>query len=407
MLLFIQSGFMMAQTETVVTPNGKKVTFYPSAPGTADNGLTITNYNVQLGGSLVKPSVLTTTAGFTLAIKGLQTGAKADEIVTMDTNGVLRKITNNSWDIGGNLGTTPGTNYIGTRDDADLVFKRNLNESGRISFYNASFGLGTLKVITTGINNSAFGTNALSANTTGSSNTGIGYNALANNATGGSNTAVGGGALYGAVSSGFNTAIGQAVLNKMVAGNNNTAIGYYAGMDILNGPYLARISNSILLGAFASVPDDDSVNQVVIGYKARGKGSNTVMIGNSDMTSIGGYTTWSNYSDSRLKKNIVSSTYGLDFINKLRPVLYNMKTGTTELQTGFIAQEVEAAANSIGYKFSGVVKPQSDNDYYALSYASFVVPLVKAVQEQQTQIETLQKELNDLKAVVQKLIDTK
>ncbi|AXB58257.1 hypothetical protein HYN86_17320 [Flavobacterium fluviale] len=82
----------MAQTETVVTPNGKKVTFYPGAPGTADNGLTITSGNIQLGGALTKPSILTTTSAYTLAILGLQTGTSTDDLVVTDANGVLRKI---------------------------------------------------------------------------------------------------------------------------------------------------------------------------------------------------------------------------------------------------------------------------------------------------------------------------
>ena len=32
-----------------------------------------------------------------------------------------------------------------------------------------------------------------------------------------------------------------------------------------------------------------------------------------------------------------------------------MKSGTTELQTGFIAQEVETVANILGYQFSSIV----------------------------------------------------
>jgi len=52
-----------------------------------------------------------------------------------------------------------------------------------------------------------------------------------------------------------------------------------------------------------------------------------------------------------------------------------------EVQTGFIAQDVEAAALSIGYDFSGVDAPKNENDHYGLRYAEFVVPLVKAVQE--------------------------
>ena len=61
-------------------------------------------------------------------------------------------------------------------------------------------------------------------------------------------------------------------------------------------------------------------------------------------------------------------------------------------QTGFIAQEVEAAARETGYDFDGVNPPKNPSDNYSLSYASFVVPLVKAVQEQQQQIEALKAE---------------
>ena len=59
----------------------------------------------------------------------------------------------------------------------------------------------------------------------------------------------------------------------------------------------------------------------------------------------------------------------------------------SQVTTGFIAQDVEAAAQSIGYNFSGVDAPKNENDYYGLRYAEFVVPLVKAVQEQQVIIE--------------------
>jgi hypothetical protein len=49
--------------------------------------------------------------------------------------------------------------------------------------------------------------------------------------------------------------------------------------------------------------------------------------------------------------------------------------------TGFIAQEVEAAAKNIGFDFSGVDAPDNEKDMYGLRYDEFVVPLVKAVQE--------------------------
>jgi len=67
-----------------------------------------------------------------------------------------------------------------------------------------------------------------------------------------------------------------------------------------------------------------------------------------------------------------------------------------EIQTGFIAQDVEVLAKSLGFEFSGVDAPKNENDFYGLRYAEFVVPLVKAIQEQQMIIE-------ELKARIEKL----
>jgi hypothetical protein len=77
------------------------------------------------------------------------------------------------------------------------------------------------------------------------------------------------------------------------------------------------------------------------------------------------------------------------------------------IQTGFIAQEVEKTANEIGYNFDGVHHPITDKDNYTIGYATFVVPLVKGMQEQQAMIEQLklqnvlmQKEIEALKKLV-------
>ncbi len=60
-------------------------------------------------------------------------------------------------------------------------------------------------------------------------------------------------------------------------------------------------------------------------------------------------------------------------------------------QSGFLAQEVEQTARELGYDFSGVVAPKGENQAYSLRYAEFVVPLVKAIQEQQEMIEEQEK----------------
>ena len=66
--------------------------------------------------------------------------------------------------------------------------------------------------------------------------------------------------------------------------------------------------------------------------------------------------------------------------------------------------EVEAAAKKLGFDFSGVDAPKNENDMYGLRYAEFVVPLVKAVQEQQTIIQNQQKQIDELKKLVEKLL---
>jgi trimeric autotransporter adhesin len=111
---------------------------------------------------------------------------------------------------------------------------------------------------------------------------------------------------------------------------------------------------------------------------------------------------------------IQNSELGLSFIQKLRPVTYAYKHDSTEtIYTGFLAQEVEAAVVASGQKeFSAVLKPQHAKDHYSLRYAEFVVPLVKAVQQQQQiidkqkeKIETLEQRLKALEIFVKKPVD--
>jgi trimeric autotransporter adhesin len=136
---------------------------------------------------------------------------------------------------------------------------------------------------------------------------------------------------------------------------------------------------------------------------------------------------FSTYSDGRIKNNVEEDVIGLTFINLLRPVTYNFDidkqnelmglvdssdySGKYDLEkikfSGFIAQEVEAAALKIKYNFSGVKAPKSSRELYGISYAEFVVPLVKATQElstqvetQQAQIEAQQKQIDELKAMI-------
>lgn len=199
-------------------------------------------------------------------------------------------------------------------------------------------------------------------------------------------------ALYSNTTGDYNTANGDQALYHNITGDYNTAVGCWAGPNSSSSAYS---------------------NQTAIGYNTENTASNQVRIGNSDVTSIGGYANWTNISDAHFKKDINENVPGLDFVLKLRPVTYHLDMDAIAnfyhtpdslrlkdaeqikgnmLQSGFLAQEVEQTAKELNFDFSGVNAPKNDNEHYGLRYAEFVVPLVKAVQEQQTIIDNLQKE---------------
>jgi hypothetical protein len=88
--------------------------------------------------------------------------------------------------------------------------------------------------------------------------------------------------------------------------------------------------------------------------------------------------------------------YLKDINNRAREAKQN------QVQTGFVAQDVEAIAKNIGYEFSGLDVDESG--IYGLRYAEFVTPLVKAVQELSEQNDNLQKQVNELTGLVNRLL---
>ncbi len=297
-----------------------------------------------------------------------------------------------------------------------------MSTSNETGYANTALGYRTLFSNTTGFSNVALGHDAMYFNTTGHYNTAVGYQALRgsetkSNNTGRYNTAIGDRALFSNTSGDQNTAIGGWALRDLTTGNENTAVCDYAGSGY------DKINQGTFIGKSTFPNSNDQRNVTAIGYNAITTDDNMVRIGNSNVTTIGGYADWTDLSDERYKRNVDTDVAGLDFILKLRPVTYNLemdalskhlgenqrrdadgnivtKVSESDLKareakaairyTGFVSQEVEAAAKAIGYDFSGVDAPQNKEGLYGLRYARFVVPIVKAIQEQQAQIELLE-----------------
>jgi predicted nucleic acid-binding Zn-ribbon protein len=224
--------------------------------------------------------------------------------------------------------------------------------------------------------NTALGTAALPANTTGNNNTAIGNNTLPVNTTGTYSTANGAYALRRNTTGEYNTANGAYALDRNTTGKQNTAIGAGAGVEIGFG----TISNT-----------------TAIGYMATVSASNTIQLGNTAVTTIGGQVAWTAASDRRIKKNIVNSNYGLATVLKLRPVEYNLTSNDLK-QVGFIAQEVQKLVPEV---VTGKEGDLSKGEILGITYSNLVPVLTKAIQEQQKQIE----EQNSKIAAQQKQIE--
>lgn len=309
--------------------------------------------------------------------------------------------------LGGNLDGNFNT-AVGCRSLWSVLYTPGVGDSGYgHSECNTAVGYESLKVITKGGWNVGVGVRALQSNSAGSDNVAVGGLALQRNTTG-----IG------------NTAVGNNALSNSKTGNYNTAIGYGANIN-----------------------HDDITNSTAIGNGAMVTSSNQIVIGNKNVTSIRLTVLPSAYSDRRVKENIQENVPGLKFIKLLRPVTYHINENAldgflksekgselflgedamtksdgaiSKIRTGFIAQEVESAANSIGYSFCAIDVPANkDESLYGLRYAKFVVPIVKSVQElsaqndvqdaafasMQKQVESLQKQVEELTKLLNRLME--
>jgi hypothetical protein len=74
------------------------------------------------------------------------------------------------------------------------------------------------------------------------------------------------------------------------------------------------------------------------------------------------------------------------------------KDGTGEGSQGFIAQDFKKAFDDVGSYARGVYEPEDESkEKWQLDYGTLVPNLVKAIQEQQEQIQVLQNEIQQLK----------
>ncbi|MBK8292626.1 MAG: tail fiber domain-containing protein [Flammeovirgaceae bacterium] len=122
-----------------------------------------------------------------------------------------------------------------------------------------------------------------------------------------------------------------------------------------------------------------------------------IRVGTSNLNGNGATLTvagaWTSTSDRTKKHNITNINYGLSEILKLRAVSYKWN-GTDQPDFGFIAQEVKDVLPEIVYGEEGQM---------SISYGQVSAVLVKAVQEQQKEIEELKTKLSRCEIQVETL----
>ena len=108
-------------------------------------------------------------------------------------------------------------------------------------------------------------------------------------------------------------------------------------------------------------------------------------LGTGLVYSNSGILTSTNPSDSRLKSNIKTITYGLNDILKLRPVSYNWKDDKVNqgIQFGFIAQEVQEVMPDSVKEFGEETK------FLGLEKDAIYATLINAIKELKAELDTL------------------
>jgi hypothetical protein len=166
------------------------------------------------------------------------------------------------WSTTGNSGMVFGVNYLGTRDNAPLMFGLNGLHAGGLGVrnnVNLGRGAGFFTYGSTGNNNIAIGDIALFSNTTGEANIAIGTNTLKSNFNGV-----------------YNMAIGADALTSNTAGHNNVAVGRFSGRYNATGTF------NTFIGNLSGANNRTGSSNVAVGYAALDfdtAGSGNVAIG--------------------------------------------------------------------------------------------------------------------------------
>ena len=129
----------------------------------------------------------------------------------------------------------------------------------------------------------------------------------------------------------------------------------------------------------------DSAQRVAIGF-LNSSGTGVGYISNTSSS-----TTFGTSSDYRLKENVTYDWEALPRLAQLKPARFNFKVDSDNTVDGFLAHEAQSIVPE------AVSGEKDGKTMQGMDYGRITPLLVKAIQEQQTQIEALQAEVKALK----------
>ncbi len=284
-----------------------------------------------------------------------------------------------TWDLAGNASTTPGTHFVGTTDNKDIIFKRNSTFSGLIHTSNTSFGLSALSSLTTGYHNSAFGVTALVSNTTGYLNAAFGSAALYNNTTGVDNAAFGFEALRSNTTGSNNVATGLQALYSNTTGENNTSVGFQALFNNTTGAnntasgFRALMSNTsgdvnTAFGFLAMANNTTGAANTAIGLEALYSNTTGYLNTAIGLTSLFSNTTGDNNTANGMQA-LYSNTTGKYNTAEGVNSLYHNTTGQSNSSVGYYSLSSNTTGiNNVGFGYNAGQAVTTGNNNTFLGY---------------------------------------
>jgi len=209
-------------------------------------------------------------------------------------------------------------------------------------------------------------------------------------------------------------------------GNSSVAVGYDAiklstgwgniGLGASAGAVITSGTGNTIIGSESNASGTGATSQIVLGRSVTATADSAVHIGSDGGHVRCDFTVdadWDQVSDVRKKTNIEDSTLGLEFISKLRPVIFNFKAPSeypeewqeydanktepvvTDKKIGLIAQEVKQVIDDLDVEYYDGTWGERPDGQQEISMTAYVVPLIKAVQELSAEVEELKSKLEE------------